>query len=87
MVFLELWGYLGYILQLQREWPFKICVFSVTSGLLSSSEGHLGIPLEAWQGKRAASQCEAGDHASISNCPSDIGVPINFHDESGIVSF
>ena len=78
---------LGYILKLRRECPFKICVCSVTSGPLSSSEGHLGILFEAWQGKRDTSQCEAGDPGSLSNCHSDIGIPINFHDELCIVSF
>ena len=34
-------GNLGYILELRREWPFKTQVCSVTSGLLSSYEGHL----------------------------------------------
>ena len=32
---------LGYILELLQGWPFKIRVFSETSGLLSSYDGHL----------------------------------------------
>ena len=34
-------GNLGYILDLWRGWPFKTRVCSVTSGLLSSSDGYL----------------------------------------------
>ena len=32
---------LGYIIGLRREWPFETPLFSVTSGLLSSCDGHL----------------------------------------------
>ena len=34
-------GNLGYILDLRWGWPFKTRVFSVTSGLLPSYDGHL----------------------------------------------
>ena len=34
-----------------------------------------------------ASRGEAGDPASLSSCHSDIGIPINFQEESGIVTF
>ena len=61
--------------------------FSVTSGLLSSCKGHLGIILEAWQGNRDAPRGEAGDPGSHSSCHRHIGIPINFQEESGIVSF
>ena len=57
------------------------------SGLLSSCEGHLEFLLEAWQGNSNASQGEAGDPGSLSSCHRDIGIPINFQDESDIVSF
>ena len=33
------------------------------------------------------SQGEAGDPGSLSCCHSDIGIPINFQQESGIVTF
>ena len=77
-------GNLGYILELQRGWPFKIHVYSATSELLSSSKGHL---LEAWQGNRDASRGEAGDPVSLSSSHRDIGIPINFPEESGIITF
>ena len=80
-------GNLVYILEIQRRWPFKMCVCSVKSGLLSSCEGHLRILLEAWQDNRDTSCGEAGDPVSLSNCHSDIGIPINFQEGSGIVSF
>ena len=40
---------LGYILELWRGWPFKIRVCSVTSGLLSSYDGHFRNLNKAWQ--------------------------------------
>ena len=80
-------GNLGYIIQLQRGWPFKTRVCSGTSGLLSSWEVHLGILLEAWQGKRDTSRPEAGGSASLSSCHSNIGISINFQENSGILSF
>ena len=48
-------GNLGYILELRWGQPFKTRVCSVTSGLLSSYEGHLGNLHEDWQGNRDAS--------------------------------
>ena len=57
------------------------------SELLSSYQGHLRNLLEAWQGNTDASQGEAGDPASVSSFHSDIGIPINFHQESGIIIF
>ena len=57
------------------------------SGLLSNCEGHLGSLLDAWQGNRDASRGEAGDTESLSICHIDIGIPITFQEESGLVSF
>ena len=34
-------GNLGYILELQRGWPFETPLCSAKSGLLSSYDGHL----------------------------------------------
>ena len=34
-------GNLGYILELQRGWPFETQLCSAKSGLLSSYDGHL----------------------------------------------
>ena len=42
---------------------------------------------KAWQGNRDASRCEVGDPVSLSSCHRDIGIPINFQEESGIVTF
>ena len=55
----------------------------MTSGLLSSCEGHLGIHHEAWQGNRNTSPGEAGDPVSLSICHRDIRFPINNQEESG----
>ena len=78
---------LGYILEFHRELPFKTRVCSATSELLSNCKGHLGILLEALHGNRDASRSEAGDRVSLSICHIDIGIPINFQEESVIVSF
>ena len=43
--------------------------------------------LEAWQGNTDASRGEAGDPGSVSSCHSDIGIPINFQEDSGIIIF
>ena len=80
-------GNLGYILQLWRGWLFKTRVFSSTSGLLSSYEGHLSNLLEDCKGNRDSFRGEAGDTGSLSICHMDFGIPINFQEESGIDSF
>ena len=80
-------GNLGYILELRRVRPFKTRVCSATSGLLSSYEGHLRNLHEAWQSNTDASQGEAGDRKYLSSFHSDIGVPINFQQGSGIITF
>ena len=59
----------------------------MASGLLSSCEGIHGILLEACQGNRDTSRGEAEDPGSLSSCHRDIGIPINFQEESGIISF
>ena len=66
---------------------FKTRICSVTSGLLSSYEGHLRNLFEAWQGNKDASRDEAGDPVSLSSCHRDIRIPINFQEESGIITF
>ena len=54
-------GNLRYIHELRRGWPLKTRVYSATSGLMSTCEGHLRNLLEAWQGNMDASRDEAGD--------------------------
>ena len=85
--FLSCNGNLGYILELRWGWPFKTPVCSGTSGLFISWEGHLRILLEDYQGNRDASRHEAGDPGSLSSCHRNIGIPINFQEGSGIISF
>ena len=76
-------GNLGYILELRRGWPFKTCVCSATSGLLSSYEGQPRNLHEAWQGNMDTSGGEVGDPASLSSCHSDIGIPISVQEDLG----
>ena len=80
-------GNLGYILELRQGWPFKTRVCSATSGLLSSYDGHLRNLNYAWQDNIDTSRGEVGDQGSFSSWHSDIGLPINFQDESGNVTF
>ena len=78
---------LEYILELQSRWPFEIPLCSAKSGLLSSYDGHLRNLNYACQDKTDTSGREAGDRVSLSSWNSDIGIPIHFKKESGIVTF
>ena len=76
-----------YILQLRRGWPFETRVCSAKSGLLSSYDRHLGKLKYAWQENTDASGGEPGGQAFLISLHSYIGIPINFHEKSGIVTF
>ena len=78
---------LGYILELRRACPFETGVCSAKSGLLPSYDGHLGKLNYVWQEHTDASGGEPGGQASLISWHSYIGIPINFHEESGIVTF
>ena len=75
-----------YILELQRGWPFETRVCSVKSGLQSSYDGHVGKLNYDWQENTDAPGGEAGGQASLISWHSYIGIPINFHEVSGIVT-
>ena len=79
--------HLVYILELRRGWPFETRVCSAKSGLLSSYEGHLGKLNYAWQENTYASGGEPGGQSYLIISHRYIGIPINFHEESGIVTF
>ena len=76
-----------YILELRRGWPFETRVCSVKSGLLSSYDGHLRKLNYAWQENTEASGGERGCQASLLSWHSYIGIPMNFQEVSGIVTF
>ena len=76
-----------YILELRRVWPFETRVCSVKSGLLSSYDGQLRKLNYAWQENTDASGGEPGCQASLISWRSYIGIPINFHEDSGIITF
>ena len=80
-------GNLGYILVLRQGWMCKTRVCTATFGLLSRYEGHLRNLLEAWQGNTDTYRGEAGDPESFSSFHSNIGIPINIQEESGIINF
>ena len=78
---------LGYILELERGWPFETPLCSAKSGLLPSYDGHLRNLNKAWQDNTDTCGIEVGDQASLSSFHSDIGIPINFQEESSLFSF
>ena len=86
-VFASCGRHLVYILDLRRGWTFETRVCSVKSALLSSYDDHLGKLNYAWQENTDASGGVPGSQASLISWHSYIGIPINFHEESGIVTF
>ena len=78
--------HLVYILELRWGWPFETRVYSTKSGLLSSYDVHLGKLNYAWQEHTDASGGAAGGQASLISWHIYIGIPINFHKESGIIT-
>ena len=54
------------------------CVASGESGLLSSCEGNLGIPVELLQQNEISSQVEAENSGFVSSCDMDLRVSIEF---------
>ena len=79
--------HLVYILVLRRGWSFETRVCSAKSGLLSSYDGHLVNFNYARQENTDASGGELRRQASLISWHRYIGIPINFHEESGIVTF
>ena len=86
-VFSSCGRHLVYILQLRQGWTLETRFCSAKSGLLSSYEGHVGKLNYAWQENTDTSGGEPRCKASLINWASYIGIPINFHKESGIVTF
>ena len=86
-VFSSCGRHLVYIIELRRGWLFETRVCSAKSRLQSSYDGHLGKLNYAWQENTDASVGEPGGQASLISWHSYIGIPINFHEESGIVTF
>ena len=80
-------GNLGYILELWLGCPFKTHFCSAISGLQSSYDGKLRNISQAWQYNTDATGSEAGNRGSLSSWQSDIVIPINFQEVSGIVTF
>ena len=65
----------------------KACLCSVTSEILYSYEDHRQNLLESWQGNEDSYRDEPGDPGYFYSCQSDIGIPNNFQQESGIITF
>ena len=86
-VFSSCGRHLVYILELRRGLTFETRVCSAKSCLQSSYDGHHGKLNYAWQENTEASGSERGGQASLISCHSYIGIPINFHEESGIITF
>ena len=86
-VFSSCGRHLVYILELRRGWPFETRVCSAKSGLLSGYDVHLGKLNYAWQENTDASWGEPGAQVFLISWHSYIGIPINFHEDSCIVTF
>ena len=78
---------LGYIFELRRGCPFETRLCSEKSRHLSRNDGHLRKINEAWQVNTDTSGIQAENQASFSSWQTDIGIPITFQEESGIVTF
>ena len=76
-----------YILKLSRGCPFETRVCTAKSGFLSSYDGHHWKLTYAWQENTDSSGGEPVGSASLISWHSYIGIPINFHEGSGIVTF
>ena len=87
MVFLELRREPGVCSRVMAGVAIKNFVCSLTSGLLSSYDVHLRDLNYAYQDNTDASGGEAGDQGSLSSWNSDIGIPIRFQEEQGIITF
>ena len=86
-VFSSCGRHLVYILELWWGWPFETRVCSAKSGLLSSCDGQFRKLNYDCQENRDNSGGEPGGQASLISWHSYIGIPINFHEVSGIVTF
>ena len=87
MSFLELRQAPSVYSRVRRGWPIETRVCSAKSGLLSSYDGHLVKLNYAWQENTDACGGEPGGQASLISWQIYIGIPINLHEESGIVTF
>ena len=87
MGFLSCGRNLGYILEIQQGWPFETALCSVNSGLLSSNDGQLRNLNYSWQDNTDVSGGEELDQASLSIFHRDIGIHLNFQEESCILTF
>ena len=67
--------------------PFKTRVCSAKSGHLSRYDGQLRNVNKAWQDNTDASGGQGGDQAFFYTWHSATGIPINFEEESGFVTF
>ena len=71
----------------KREWPFETPLCSVKSRHLCSYEGHLMNLNYAWQDNTDTTGGEVRDQVSLSSFHRDLGIPINFQEESSLIIF
>ena len=86
MVFLELQEEPGVYSRVTAGLAIKNFVYSATSGLNSSYNGHLRYLNKASQDSTDTSGGEAGDRCSLSGWHNDVGIHIHFQEDSGIVT-
>ena len=65
----------------------RLYLFSDISGVEFTYEGQLRNLFEAWHVHMDGSRYELGEPGTLSSCQSDIGIPINFQEGSGIITF
>ena len=87
MSFLKLRQAPGVYSRVKVGMAFETRVCSAKSGLLSRYDGHVAKLNYAWQENTDASGGEPGGQASLISWHSYIGIPINIHEESRIVTF
>ena len=87
MCFLELRQARGVYSRVMTGMPILNASLLVKSGHLSRYDGHLGKLNYAWQENTDAYGGELGGQVSLISWHSYFGIPINFHEESGIVTF
>ena len=86
LVFLELWQELWFPLEL-RQGPLEMApVASGKSCLRASYEGPLRIPLQSISGSMSSSEGEAETSGFLSSADMDLGVPMEFQQESQVAS-
>ena len=70
------------------DWEYVIALHAMPGTLASfPSKGDVSYDFLAWQDNTDTSGGEVGDQVSLSSFHRDIGIPMNFQEDSSLVSF